>query len=60
MSVNESEYPVSSKMFEHPEMTRDYFEMLTDHFRSPHLWRKDEKGWELQFPTLFVFTPQMW
>ena len=48
MSVPESEYPVASKMFEHPEMTREYFEMLTDHFRSPHLWRKEDNDWKLR------------
>ncbi len=48
LSINEKHYPVASKMFEHPIMDRDYFEMLTDHFRSPHLWKKTQNGWILR------------
>jgi hypothetical protein len=50
LSIPKNEYPVASKMFEQPIITREYFEMLTDHFRSPHLWKNTSNGWELRFP----------
>ena len=50
MSIPESEYPIASRMFEQPVMTREYFEMLAEHFRSPHLWRKSSGKWELRYP----------
>jgi len=48
LSVRESEFPVASKMFEQPTMDRDYFEALTDSFRSPHLWKKENGIWKLR------------
>tara|TARA_Y100000590_G_scaffold346139_1_gene396295 strand:- start:55900 stop:57228 length:1329 start_codon:yes stop_codon:yes gene_type:complete len=48
MSIPESEYGLASKMFEVPMITNEYFEMLSDNFRSPHLWRKGKNGWELR------------
>ena len=29
-------------------MDRDYFGALADHFRSPHLWRRDHGAWKLR------------
>lgn len=48
LSIPESEFPVASKMFEQPTMDRDYFEALTDSFRSPHLWKKENGIWKLR------------
>ncbi|MCU4654162.1 N-acetyl sugar amidotransferase [Roseibacterium sp. SDUM158016] len=48
LSIDEKSFPVAHKMFEHPMMTREYFEALTDRFRSPHLWQRDENGWSLR------------
>jgi len=48
LSIPESEFPVASKMFEQPIMDRDYFEVLTDSFRSPHLWKKENGIWKLR------------
>ena len=48
LSIPEEEYPVSSKQFEQPIMNRDYFESLTDSFRSPHLWLDDRGQWKLR------------
>lgn len=48
MSIPEKEYPVASKMFEQPVMDRAYFDMLADHFRSPHLWKNTGEGWHLR------------
>ena len=48
LSINEKEFPVASKMFEQPIMDREYFRVLTDQFRSPHLWCLDNGQWKLR------------
>ena len=48
LSIPEDEFPVASKMFEEPIMTRAYFDKLADSFRSPHLWRWDGENWHLR------------
>lgn len=49
MSIPEAEFPIASKNFEQPEMTRDYFMHLADRFRSPHLWQRSDTGeWSLR------------
>lgn len=48
LSLPENEFPLASKMFEQPIMNRQYFEMLTDQFRSPHLWYKESGLWKLR------------
>lgn len=48
LSLPENEFPVASKMFEHPIMDRDYFDRLTDKFRSPHLWKFEDGQWQLR------------
>lgn len=48
LSIPEKEYPIASKMFEQPIMDRDYFEHLTDRFRSPHLWKYENGSWKLR------------
>ena len=48
LSMPEKEFPVASKMFEQPIMDREYFRLLTDQFRSPHLWVHDKGEWKLR------------
>jgi N-acetyl sugar amidotransferase len=48
LSIPEDEFPHASKMFEQPIMTRDYFDRLTDNFRSPHLWKYENSQWSLR------------
>lgn len=48
LSLTEKEFPEASKMFENPIMDREYFRLLTDQFRSPHLWYKDNGEWKLR------------
>lgn len=48
LSVNPREFPEASKMFEQPIMDREYFRVLTDQFRSPHLWCFDNGEWKLR------------
>jgi N-acetyl sugar amidotransferase len=50
LSLNPKEFPVASKMFENPIMGRDYFELLMDKFRSPHLWVHESGEWKLRSP----------
>ncbi len=49
LSINKKEFPEASKMFEEPIMDKDYFMLLSDKFRSPHLWYY-EKNWKLRYP----------
>ncbi|MBI4056109.1 MAG: N-acetyl sugar amidotransferase [Elusimicrobia bacterium] len=48
LSVPAEEFPVASQQFSHPTMTREYFLKLADHFRSPHLWKKEKDQWKLR------------
>ena len=48
LSIKPSEYPVASKMFEQPEMDKEYFMDLADRFRSPHLWKYENGNWKLR------------
>ena len=48
LSIDEKSFPQAHKMFEHPEMNRDYFEALTNKFRSPHLWQYHNGEWSLR------------
>ena len=43
LSINKSEFPISSKMFEQPIVNDQYFEDLTNSFRSPHIWYFEKK-----------------
>ena len=47
LSVDPSEFPLAADLFEQPLMDRHYFERLSDHFRSPHLWKWAD-GWVLR------------
>ena len=48
LSVPEKEFPEASRMFEQPLIDRDYFDSLTDQFRSPHLWKFENGAWSLR------------
>lgn len=49
LSINEREFPEAYKKFERPDFDRQYYELLCDNARSPHLWRWDEEnGWNLR------------
>ncbi len=50
LSVPEKEFPVASKMFETPIVTRESFDALGDTFRSPHLWKFENGAWALRKP----------
>jgi N-acetyl sugar amidotransferase len=48
LSIPKNEFPIASDMFESPMMTRDYFTLLADTFRSPHLWKRENEQWKLR------------
>jgi N-acetyl sugar amidotransferase len=48
LSIPPKEFADASKMFEQPIMDREYFRLLTDRFRSPHLWYYEDEGWKLR------------
>ena len=48
LSLPEKEFPVASKKFEQPMVDRAYFERLTDTFRSPHIWQRQDGQWKLR------------
>lgn len=48
LSMPAKEFPIASKAFKEPIMTKDRFLALADQFRSPHLWRKVNGCWELR------------
>ena len=50
LSLSENEFPKASKMFAKPTMDREYFGLLTDSFRSPHIWYFEDGIWKLRHP----------
>jgi len=50
LSIPEKEFSIASKMFEQPMMDREYFHLLADSFRSPHLWKYEAGEWKLRHP----------
>lgn len=48
LSIKENEFPIASKMFEQPNMDKEYFLHLADRFRSPHLWKYENGIWSLR------------
>lgn len=50
LSIPDKEFPVASRMFEQPIMTREYFAHLADRFRSPHIWEYVGNAWRLRNP----------
>ena len=48
LSLGEQDFPVAAGLFEQPSMSQEYFEVLCDGFRSPHLWVATGSGWKLR------------
>ena len=48
LSMNKKDYPLVHKLFERPIMTKNYFNLLTDNFRSPHIWMFENNNWKLR------------
>ena len=48
LTIDERSFPFAHKQFDTPLMDRQYFDELTDKFRSPHLWMKTDNEWQLR------------
>lgn len=48
LSIDAKSWPVASRRFEEPMMSREYFDALADRFRSPHLWMREHGEWRLR------------
>jgi N-acetyl sugar amidotransferase len=48
LSLPAEEFPEVSRSFETPVIDREYFDALTNRFRSPHLWAFDNGAWTLR------------
>ncbi len=50
LSLESKDFSFCKHMFEKPKMDREYFDILTDNFRSPHLWYLENGKWYLRKP----------
>ncbi|WP_252508700.1 N-acetyl sugar amidotransferase [Magnetospira sp. QH-2] len=48
LSIPEKQFPRAHKMFEQPVIDRQYFDLLADSFRSPHIWAHADGQWKLR------------
>ncbi len=48
LSLPKDQFPKASKMFQDPIMNKEYFDALTNQFRSPHLWKYVDQNWILR------------
>jgi len=48
LSIDKKTFPEIYNLFEHPMMNKNYFDLLTDKFRSPHLWMIENNKWKLR------------
>lgn len=48
LSFHEDQFKEYFKKFEQPVINREYFEALTNKFRSPHLWTYQNSCWKLK------------
>ena len=48
LSINQKEFPSSFDLFEEPTMTKEYFSLLSDNARSPHIWKYENNKWVLR------------
>ena len=49
LSVYKNEFANANSLFEESIMSRDYFNALTNKFRSPHLWNYDNGVWTQRY-----------
>ena len=48
LSISPEQFPVASQQFEEFRMHDEYFQLLTDSFRSPHIWMHTGDTWKLR------------
>ena len=50
LSINSKDFPIASKAFEKNIFDKEYYDDLSNKFRSPHLWYLNESNeWHLRF-----------
>jgi N-acetyl sugar amidotransferase len=50
LSIPNEEFPIAAPRFEQRIIDREYFDKLTNVFRSPHLWQHSNEEWKLRKP----------
>ena len=48
LSIKKDDFKKQYKLFEQPNIDHKYFELLTDTFRSPHIWKWQKNQWKLR------------
>jgi len=48
LSISAAEFPKAHALFDKADMDREYFDALTNQFRSPHLWQHEDNNWSLR------------
>ena len=48
LSIDRNDFPIQSPIFEKPIFDEEYFKLLTDKFRSPHIWKRENNNWVLR------------
>ena len=48
LSITEKEFGAVSGLFEQPIMDKELFDLITDQFRSPHIWQLVDGSWKLR------------
>ena len=48
LSIDIKKFPKASLCFEEPIMSENYYDLLCDNFRSPHLWSLQDNKWILK------------
>ena len=49
LSLNHPEMNIDPSSLEQIQMDSDYFQAISDNFRSPHLWQKNGDNWSLRY-----------
>ena len=48
LSIVPDKFPKASSCFEEPFMNEEYYDLLCDNFRSPHIWHLNDSKWQLK------------
>lgn len=49
LTIDQKSFPDINKSFEEPKFDKEYYDLLCDQFRSPHIWKWDDHlGWSLR------------
>lgn len=48
LSLGSNEFPAAAHLLDSAEFSRAYYDQLSDSFRSPHLWYRDNLTWRLR------------